>query len=353
MCPASTMPCVTSPQPSTSFIVATYLIALIALFAAFGIGDAAQTRKHTQLAAGQVKHQLLRRELKMRSKRTNTDESLERFEDKVVPAETTAMHEANSALKDLSDMLPSSNAQCISSNGSKEEPTHVAEVNFCLSRLRKHEQAGNCIIYNFGVGHKDAFLSYMGSSFKGCKVYAFDPTVSNKTWAKEGGPEKVFGPNVVFHSWGLYGGTGPRKMDWSHPIYGKVTGELYTLREILEMLGHSGQVERIAMLRADCEGCEWEWVPKQMKDDPNIFSRIDQMFTEIHFASTLRFNKTFIPQAPVLRKMLMDNFNVLHHHENLGYRPDQNKVPAEAVAAGVKQGPCCREFSLVSKHGTN
>jgi len=227
------------------------------------------------------------------------------------------------------------------------EVASVSEITFCSALLRAAEKHGDCIVYNFGVGEKDAFLSYLGKEYKHCQVFAFDPTVSEKTWESQGGSKAVFGQNVAFFPWGLYGGQGSRTLKWTHPIYGNATGELRTLSEIMHDLGHTSK--RIAMLRSDCEGCEWGWISTQMEEDPTVFSRIDQLFTELHFASTLRMDEAAMQQAPVVHKMLHDNFAVVQSRVNPGYKSDQNKVPKMLVEAGVDPMPCCREFALLNK----
>lgn len=242
-------------------------------------------------------------------------------------------------------MFPGMTGTCDSENATK-----VAEIHFCAGMLQKAADQGTCVIYNFGVGSSDEFLSHLGAKFPKCKVFAFDPTVSEATFADRGGVEKVFGANVTFKNWGLYGGSGPRTTNWTHPIYGKVTGTYYTLGEIRAQLGHTQTY--ISLFRSDCEGCEWGWVPTQMREDPSVFGHLDQMFIEVHFASTLRFNDELISEAPVMHKMISDNFNVLWSEVNKGFDSDQNMVPSKAVAAGVPKEPCCREFNLIRKKST-
>jgi hypothetical protein len=246
-------------------------------------------------------------------------------------------------LVELSQMMPnSSRTQC-----PNDEVSTVREISFCSGVLRSAEKNNDCIIYNFGVDTADTFLTFLGKEYKNCKIFAFDPSVSEKNWASQGGSKHVFGQNVSFYPWGLYSGQGPRVVNWSHPAYGVTTGELKTLSEIMHELGHTNK--RISLLRSDCEGCEWGWISKQMEEDPTAFSRIDQLFTELHFASTLRMDDTAVQQAPVVHKMLHENFAVLKSRANPGFWSDQYKVPKILVDAGVDKVPCCREFALLNK----
>jgi hypothetical protein len=235
---------------------------------------------------------------------------------------------------------------CPQVHGQAGKAIKVGDVSMCEGLLRKAESDGACLIYNFGVGTSDKFLTYLGREFKGCRVYAFDPTVSEATWAAQGGSKQVFGQNVNFHSWGLYGGDGPRDVNWSHPVYGKVDGKLYTLHEIQSNLNHTGL--RISFFRSDCEGCEWEWVSRAMKDDPAMFNRIDQFWTEVHFASTLRFDEEALHRAPSFLQMINDSFIVRKSKQNNGYVCDQFKVPPYLADAGVDGRPCCLNLALVN-----
>jgi hypothetical protein len=245
---------------------------------------------------------------------------------------------------ELSRMMPGgARARC-----PNDEVATTKEVTYCPAMLRSAEEHQDCLVYNFGVGAADPVLTHLANEYKRCQFFAFDPTVSEKTWASKGGSKRVFGQNVEFFPWGLYGGQGSRTLKWTHPVYGNATGELRTLSEIMHELGHTHK--RIAMLRSDCEGCEWGWISTQMKQDPSLFSRIDQLFTELHFASTLRMDEAALQQAPAVHQMLHENFAVLKSSVNAGGLVDQNKVPKILVDAGADPLPCCREFALINKH---
>lgn len=232
------------------------------------------------------------------------------------------------------------------------QPT-LKDPSYCVGMLKAAEQSGECLIYNFGVGSNDRFLHHLAENHSKCEIFAFDPTVNETRW--EGGAAGFFGPNVKFYSWGLYGGDGPRKLEWVHPryqnakhrVHGLTHGDLYTVQEIQEKLGHTGR--RISLFRSDCEGCEWAWVDNSMREHPEVFGRIDQMFTEIHFAQTLRFDEEALSKAPSFHKMVMDNFDVVSVHENKGFNKDRNQVPQSLVDIGVDPFPCCREFLLLNK----
>lgn len=227
------------------------------------------------------------------------------------------------------------------------------DVPYCAGMIKAAEQSGNCLIYNFGVGRDDNFLHHMAENYPKCEIFAFDPTINETRW--EGGAAKWFGPNVKFQSWGLYGGEGSRELNWFHYLYqnpnhrvgGVTKGTLYTLEEIQKMLGHTDR--RINYFRSDCEGCEWAWVEKSVKDHPDVFERIDQMFTEIHFADTLRFDDEAMKKTPSFHKMVMDNYDVNLMHKNKGFNRDRFHVYKEIANFIEDPEPCCREYLFINK----
>ena len=86
-----------------------------------------------------------------------------------------------------------------------------------------------CLVYSFGVSHRDEFTDFYAA--QGCHVFAFDPTVNHPTAWKE---------NVTFHPWGLRSATS----EGEHEVktlgqYGSVFGELLSLREIMQRVGHA------------------------------------------------------------------------------------------------------------------
>lgn len=101
-------------------------------------------------------------------------------------------------------------------------------------------------LYLLQVANYDRFTKEMGK-LGVCKVYAFDPTITEGQFVSMGYQ------GVDFHPWGLRGGVtvGAEKGDsWQHTLYGNVTGKLFTLKGIQDRLGHGAEI-RIAYLRAD------------------------------------------------------------------------------------------------------
>lgn len=114
--------------------------------------------------------------------------------------------------------------------------------------------------------------------------------------------------------------------------------------------GVFGESSRLSTFRSpQCEGCEWGWISEALREDPSVFRRIDQMFLEVHFATTLRFDDTALSLAPTLRSAIVQHFVVGWSDYNLGMRVDRHRLPAALVTAGANKKACCREFFLINK----
>lgn len=247
----------------------------------------------------------------------------------------------------LSDMLPDYQASCPNYPNYPAEWFDLRDLNLCYNVLRKASDDGECIIYNFGVGPNDPFLKFMGSTnLLKCQIYAFDPFVEAKIVK-----DKNYGSNIHFYEIGLWNG-------YSNRTVGKKrTGRLMSLGEIQQFLNHTDETH-VSLFRSDCEGCEYGWVQYAMEHDESFFTRVDQMFLEIHtvpikFMSSIDLEWTGgMPPSYLLEpvyEMLTKYFRILGAAINPGGPPDRNRVPAELQQQGVLKYPCCREMNLINK----
>ena len=115
-------------------------------------------------------------------------------------------------------------------------------------------QVRPCLVYAFGVQHSDEFVRFYAASR--CEVFAFDPTVTYYTERNHTHGKRLH--NVTFLSWGLTSteaGYPYAEASNLGALYGALSGKLYTLPQIVTMLGHRGRT--ITALKLDCEGCEF------------------------------------------------------------------------------------------------
>jgi hypothetical protein len=74
-----------------------------------------------------------------------------------------------------------------------------------------------------------------------------------------------------------------------------------------------------------------------------------QIVTELHFSTSLRFDRTKAREfAPLWTELVVSNdLRVFSNRSNEGYEQDR-LLDIELVAAGLQDGVCCRELSLIS-----
>ena len=118
----------------------------------------------------------------------------------------------------------------------------------CLEELSQP-----CLVYSFGIANEWTFDEAAADA--GCEVHSFDPTLASLRSHRS---HKYRG--VTFHPWGLQSDlpNGCRREEDRTTAggYGKLSNDLFSLRTIMQRLGH--EKRRITMLKADCEGCEWD-----------------------------------------------------------------------------------------------
>lgn len=229
------------------------------------------------------------------------------------------------------------------------------------NRTHAHNQ---CLVYAFGVQHSDEFTNFY--SAQGCEVFAFDPTVTHYAVTYHTHGKRRYG--VTFLSWGLTSteATYPYKEASSMgPQYGSVVGALYSLPQIVSMLGHRGRT--ITALKLDCEGCEFAafrdlWCEEQLSKGegapfpPMPVIQITSVVVEAHLLYSEGMPR-LATSADVERIRYLGLW--LHQHSyksfqyamhvgfTLGYRGGVRTVPPDLEAAGIPNDVCCYLIGFV------
>ena len=147
----------------------------------------------------------------------------------------------------------------------------------------------------------------------GCEVYALDPTVKHK---------ELLAPRVHFFRWGapvvqshLYcpvvkfisGGRERARLNCSELARrDHVRVHNWTLISPMALLRERNvrnysMENSIAILKMDCEGCEYSLYNSSMADDPDFFSRVDQLILEVHLSQLWApSNTTFLEYGRLL-----------------------------------------------------
>ena len=153
----------------------------------------------------------------------------------------------------------------------------VAEWHLCWPPIARAIAEHRCVAYAFGVADDDAFTNHLAAA--GCTVFAFDPGADHPADWK---------PNVKFRHWGLTTGAASQAEERRFEgMYGTTAkGEYISLHELQRRLGH--ETLQVTVAKVDCEGCEWELF-RSVGENGGTLSQFEQVLTELHFTSTLRF----------------------------------------------------------------
>ena len=231
----------------------------------------------------------------------------------------------------------------------------IAEWNICWDPIDRAISSRSCLVYSFGIALDDPFTNFMASA--GCKVFAFDPAQKY---------QRDYKPNVTFYQYGLVSGIHDEN-SYSHLGWGDTrSGQYKTLFEIQRELGHLDS--QISALKIDCEGCEWNLFATV---EDSALSRIDQILTEFHFTTTLRFDGNMAARfARPCIENLRRHYDMFHYEENPGAWYDRH-IDDQIIAAGlptiqaeklkarngqvfvVNTKACCIEMGLVNRKSTS
>ena len=174
---------------------------------------------------------------------------------------------------------------------------------------------------------------------KGCQVFAFDPTLLPLPSERK--------KNVVYYPWGIRNSA--TSTTWVHPIYGNITGSLFTLPEIVKKLGHDDG-RSITALKFDCEGCEFgafKDVVDYEQRTGKKFNQILALSTEFHLSKTLGMVDSKDVADIHFAQLFLESqkCKVNHFKSNDGFIRDR-EILTELVQGGIPDGICCYEYGF-------
>jgi FkbM family methyltransferase len=221
----------------------------------------------------------------------------------------------------------------------------IGEHALCNTKeMQLAQKDGSCLVYGVGIFNDWRFEKTMAQL--GCEVHAFDPTISKPP------TEEPNLPNLHFHQWGLAGQT---DLHGEHEVHGSIaavsaggegenttTAPMMSLVDIMQKLGHAGR--NLTVLKADCEGCEWEALQAVPKE---LWQRIGQLSLELHFSKSLMLDsaEALHSAAQVALALKEAGFKKWRNSMHPGYKWDQNLRP-DLVEAGMQNDQCCRLAGL-------
>jgi hypothetical protein len=173
----------------------------------------------------------------------------------VFDADLTVLDRFSHALATKAPSSPDMVRRCNPTPIGKGYGSHV----LCMSLLRTTVQP--CYFYSFGI-QKDWSFDTNLVNVTGCIGFAADPSVVHPS---------ILTPQVTFHHVAAKSLRHEDNTRWL--AYTSMPGLRKWLRH-----------EQIAVLKMDCEGCEYSLASDILEEDPQFFSRVDQFAVEVHYS---------------------------------------------------------------------
>ena len=141
--------------------------------------------------------------------------------------------------------------------------------------------SSKCIAISYGVGHSMHFELDVRDKFN-CRVFALDPTINMTASPADYVHFIGMGAPSAYAAYKHYLGT-----EKSQTITDKwVTINPARLAQAVARR-RDGEHQRIAVLKMDCEGCEYLVYREIMSTDARFFDRVDQFVVEVHLTRSL------------------------------------------------------------------
>jgi len=201
-----------------------------------------------------------------------------------------------------------------------------------------------CTFFSFGINDDPSWDRDVANKWK-CRGFAADPTVHH--------PSKLH-DNVTFHN---IGATMLQDNEEREINKGGASEWWYTsLPKLRYFLG----LETIALVKIDCEGCEFALSHDMLREDPSFLHRVDQISIETHVTKTwlttteqfYYFGLLFVFLEEAGFKMEWSSvFGCSKRHEIAGCIPEVGKYEWPCVYSEWKDHPnvvhgiSCQEFT--------
>jgi hypothetical protein len=184
------------------------------------------------------------------------------------------------------------------------------------SSYGKHELCADpmptapCSFYSFGISTDYSFDSEFANA-TGCTGFAADPTVTH--------PSKLH-PLVYFSQMAA------SLLDRAE------TTSLFpltvTVPSVRKMLNHS----HVAVLKMDCEGCEYSLARDILEEDPEFLTHVDQFAVEVHYSQRWMKSRAHLHSLAALVQLLEDaGLDLVHAQASKCSPKDQATGLAEGL----------------------
>lgn len=160
------------------------------------------------------------------------------------------------------------------------------------------EPKSPCTFYSFGINHDYSFDADFANSTR-CVGFAADPTVTH--------PSKL-------HPLVYYVQMAASLFDPADTADFPLTA---TVPAVRKMLNHS----HIAVLKMDCEGCEYSLARDILAQEPDFFHHVDQFAVEVHYSKTWMKSTVYLYALAALVQLLEEAGLELIHFQISGCAP--------------------------------
>lgn len=152
--------------------------------------------------------------------------------------------------------------------GHKPDP-HDTRKDVCMDE-RMNIKPGNCIILSFGINNQWTFEDDFDKF--GCKIYAFDPTMS------QGDHDRS--PNIKFRSVGISNFKGEKKIGSAGHLDKWTVHKVDRLENLINDFGLAGK--EIDYLKLDVELSEIDFLQDVLFNSLHVLKNVKQIAMEIH-----------------------------------------------------------------------
>lgn len=203
---------------------------------------------------------------------------------------------------------------------------------------------GECNFISFGINDNYSWDTEVANAW-GCRGFAADPTVHH--------PSKLH-PNVTFHNIGA-----TVLQDNEERLINKGGGEKWWMTSVPK-LRYFLNLEKIDILKMDCEGCEVAMARDILREDPEFLRKVDQISIETHVTKTWMTTREHVYYFGLMFPLLEEAgfkmewssiFGCSKRHEITGCMPEFKKYgwpcgyrPSKG-RPNVVLGESCQEFS--------
>lgn len=180
----------------------------------------------------------------------------------------------------------------------------------------------NCVFVSFGISSDYSFDTDL-STQKNCRGFAADPTIVH--------PSQLSTSLVTFHN------IGANLLQMNSE---QMSAESEWWSTSIPALKKFLKLDKINVLKMDCEGCEYALARDILQEEPNFFDHVDQFSFEVHLTKVWMENTETLYYFALLLKLLHDAGLKLQHAVRGSCHPKHERAGCIEELKAINY-PCC------------